>query len=215
MRISRVMGPPGGWKFPVTPTVTLTALTPQLLHEAIHEFRVENGIPPGDIEADLDAHFCKHWPERCTPEPKDNRWPHGVTPEDKMSGRVLAWVTTMLDVRRMPQGGWPLVPLKEADARAKACAVCPRNRPWNSSCAGCDESVKRGSARVRSHRAPDPDGRLQACELFGWDNAAAFHLTEGALGITAEDPRRALTPAHCWLHPVPVTDRAKIPIAPG
>ena len=203
MRISRVMGPPGGWKFPVTPTVTLSALTPKLLHEAIHEFRVENNIPPGDIEADIDAHFCKHWPERCTPEPKDNRWPHGVTPEDKMSGRVLAWVTTMLDVRRMPQGGWPMVPLKEADARAKACLACPRHVSHPSNCSPCDESVRRGSARVRSHRASEETVHLMACQVFGFDCASAVQLTEGALGITAEDPRRALTPAHCWLHAPP------------
>ncbi len=199
MRIPRMTGPPGQWHFPVSETVTLRALTFDMLRQEIFDWRVSNAQEPGNIEAEIDAYFCKKWPARCYAEDKDGHYPPGVTAEDKMSDRVLRWVASMVDIRRVPQGGWPLASLKTAESRAKGCANCPRNIAWPSGCGGCDQSVKTASARVRSHRAV-PVENLQACSLFGWDNESAVHLTDGSLGVTDDDPRRKLTPIHCGWH---------------
>ena len=203
MKMPRQTGAPGGWRFPVSESVTLTALTPALLREKIFNWRIENAIPCGDLESidfEIDAYYCKLYPEKCVPEPVDNQWPAGVTPEDKMSDRVVRWLATMLDQRRVPSGGWPLVSAKVAEARASACATCHRNKPFPSGCSPCDESVNRASARVRSHRISDEAHSLYGCEVFGWDTAAAVHLTDTALMIAEDDPRRKLTPPNCAWH---------------
>lgn len=196
-----MMGPPGGWRYPVSETVTIKALTPELLRTAIYEWRVQNSIAPGDIDADIDKFYCTQYPERCAPDAADNQWPAGTSPQDPMADRVLRWVVSMTDIRRVPQGGWSLASAKTAEARAEACAACHRNVDWPSNCAGCDNTVRAASAGVRSHRAQILPHTLRACQVFGWDCATAVHLAEGPLGIPADDPRRAMTPPHCWLHP--------------
>ncbi len=199
MRMNRSVGPPGGHHFPVSENVTLRAVTWKLLHEAIYSWRVENSMPLGDIEHDMDAYYCSKWPERCAPDAADNQWPAGVSPDDKMSDRVVKWIGSMLDARRLPQGGWPLAPIKTAEARAAACAACHRNKPFPSTCSPCDESVNRASARVRNHRSNGDNHALHGCEVFSWDCAAACHLADESLGIAADDPRRKLTPLFCWM----------------
>ncbi len=197
MRINRFTGPSGGWAFPVSPNVTIRGDTFEILRNNIYEWRMQNAQEPGNIEAEIDAHFCAKAPERCAPEPKDSQYPPGVTADDKMSDRVLRWVASMVDVRRMPAGGWPMVSLKVAAARAAACAECFRNVDFPSSCSGCDRSIETASSRVRSHRANPLPHTLRACSLFGWHTPSAIHLTDAALGVMSDDERRKLAPAHC------------------
>lgn len=200
MRINRAMNPPGMWRLPVSANVTVRGETYDLLRKAVCEWRLENGVEPGNVEADIDKFYCSQWPDRCAAEPADSQFPAGVSPEEKMSDRVLKWIAPMVDARRVPQGGWPMVSLKVAEERAKACAGCHRNVPWPSSCAGCDRSVQAASARVRSHRAIPLPHSLQACGFWGWDTASAIHLTEESLSIAPDDPRRKQAPSNCPWH---------------
>lgn len=201
------MGPPGGtggvWTFPVSPNCSVSGATFELLAKAVFEWRLANAQNPGQVEADIDAYYCRHWPEACSPEAVDSQYPAGVSADDKMSDRVLSWVTGMVDVRRVPQGGWPLVSLKAAEARAAICASCHRNVDFPSGCGGCDDSVRQASARIRSHRASALPHSLRACTLFGWHNESAGHLTADALSVPPDDERRKLAPPACWLAPTP------------
>jgi len=200
MNIRRKTSPPTGWHFPAADGVILRAPTYELLEKAVFEWRLQNSIPPGDIRADIDRYFCTRWPENCQLEAKDTELPPGVTAdEDRLADRVLRWVAGMIDPRRMPQGGWPLAPLKTAAEREAACSACHRNTSWESNCGGCDRSVQAASSRIRNNRPNAHPHSVRACSLFGWDNASACHLKEDALGVTADDVKREMAPAACWM----------------
>lgn len=203
MNVIRGMTPPCGWTLPVSPDVTIRAATHDQLVSRVFEWRIQNGVAPGDISAEIDRYICGLHPAVCRLEPVDSQLPPGVTADDRLANRVLFWVAGMIRPERVPQGGWALAPLKEANAREDACVRCHRNKGWESTCGGCDMSVKAASARVRSNRANFNPHGIQACELFGWDNASACHLTEAALAVAADDVRRGMAPDWCWMKNAP------------
>lgn len=197
MKLGRVKQPPGGWHFTVAPGVELRAMTETLLINQIHEYRLRNNIPPGDIERDIDTYYCTQWPEACQKEAADYA-PHLSLPKDPprepLLNRVTRWVTTLIS--RMPRGGYQMENAAVTNSRALICAGCPGNAPWRSGCLGCSSNVATLLLQVRGLRKTPHDGLLYACNFGGWANESAVHLSEKELQLT--DAQKADLPARCW-----------------
>ncbi len=195
MKLGRVKQPPGGWRYPVAEGVMLTAINEEKLTNQIHEYRIRNGIAPGDIERDIDTYYCTNWPEACQKEPSDYTpaAPRAPAHEPPMN-RLTRWVTSLIS--RMPRGGYPLVSAGEAARRALICASCPANRPWKSGCPGCSSNVSSLLLQLRALRRTPHDGLLFACTFGGWGNESAVHLAVDQTPIT--EAQRADMPEKCW-----------------
>lgn len=181
------------YHYPVTPSVTVHGKTLEELRTRIHEFRLRNHIEIGDIEHDINIHYCSKWPTFC----RDDKQGVGDGPKTKaakMMGRITQWVSGL--VQRMPRGGYELVTQPEAEARAKICAECPQQAAWRSGCGGCDASTLTLLQQLKKLRRTPSDGNLRACSIGGWENAAAVHQGVSALLLTPEQ-QNSLPPT-CW-----------------
>lgn len=197
MKLGRVKQPPGGWRYPVAEGVTLTAINEEKLTNQIHEYRIRNNIPPGDIERDIDTYYCTNWPESCQKEPSDYVGPSAPSspPREPMMNRVTRWVTTLIS--RTPRGGYSMVSAAEASRRSLICASCPANKPWRpAGCPGCSSNVASLLLQVRGLRRTPHDAALYACNFGGWGNDAAVHLAPTEMALT--DAQKAELPDKCW-----------------
>lgn len=178
----------GRWEYPVAPGVMLHASTEKELSNLIFDFRLRNGIANSDIEADIDAYYCRTWPQSCH-DTGQNRGPRRT----ELIDRITQWVTIL--GRAMPRGGYKLVEKDIAETRAAACQGCPNNQSWRGGCAGCTSAVSQMLVSLRQMRKTTRDGNLLACAELGHDNLTAAHLP--APEIT--DDQRARLPDRCWL----------------
>lgn len=175
----------------------LTAINEERLTNQIHEYRIRNNIPPGDIERDIDTYYCTNWPEACQKEPSDYLGPSAPSapPREPMMNRVTRWVTSLIS--RTPRGGFAMVPAAEAARRALICASCPANKPWRpQGCPGCSSNVAALLLQVRGLRRTPHDGMLYACNFGGWGNEAAVHFQFPETALTAAQV--AELPDKCW-----------------
>ncbi len=179
--------PPEGWHFEVAPGVTLRDVTREKLIESIFDYRVRNNVPQTDIVKDIDDYYCSRWPTACIQEAKEH-----VDTRETMLARVSRWVAML--AARMPRGGFPLASKAVTEARAAICAGCPRNRPWKGTCSSCSASTAALTKQVRQLRSTTRDDQLFGCEVNGWDNAAAVHLTKESLTFKKDS-----IPQNCWL----------------
>ncbi|HUD76207.1 MAG TPA: hypothetical protein VMQ76_14125, partial [Terracidiphilus sp.] len=187
--------PHGGWNFPVAEGVKLEGQTEEILTKNIYEYRLRNNIPIGDIEQDINAYYCKNWPDNCVKEAHEMGGPRAEFPHSEPIGnRVARWASMLL--HSMPPGGHKLVMQPEATSRARVCIDCPKNTPWRGGCGGCSKSAVTLLAQLRKTNRTPHDGNLMACGVTGWDNCTAAWCTEAQLPITEE--QRAAMPDKCW-----------------
>ncbi len=196
MKLSRAKEPPGGWRYPVAEGVTLTAMNEERLITQIHEYRLRNNIPPGDIERDIDTYYCTNWPEACQKEPSDYLGPSAPASPSRepLVNRVTRWVTTL--IARMPRGGYPLASTAEVASRSLICASCPANKNWRTGCLGCSSNVAALLIQLRALRRTPHDSLLLACTFGGWANESAVHLSPAELVLT--DQQKSEMPNKCW-----------------
>lgn len=197
MKLRQGRIPPGGWHFEVAPGVELKASLETQLVTQIHEYRIRNNIPPGDIERDLDKFYCSNWPEFCDKEPHEYDKNLGRTlsaPREAMVHRVTRWITTL--VSRMPRGGFPMVAASTAVDRAMICQGCVSNIPWRTGCPGCTSNVSALLVQSRQLRRTPHDQALQSCAVGGWANETAVHMNASELTVT--DQQKADLPNRCW-----------------
>lgn len=172
-------------------------MTEALLIQQIHEYRLRNNIPPGDIERDIDQYYCTKYPEACQKEAADYAPEKGLPkdpPREPLVNRVTRWVTTL--VTRMPRGGFQMESAQVAASRALICAGCPGNKPWRTGCLGCSSNVATLLLQVRSLRKTPQDALLYACNFAGWGNEAAVHMPVAQLQLG--DSQIADLPERCW-----------------
>jgi hypothetical protein len=197
LRLSHGRSPPtdgkAAYHFPVTPSVTLHGKTLDELRTVIHEYRLRQNMPLGDVDTDIDAYYCGKWPTFCH-DAKDGIGPSVREKSAAMMRRVSQWVAGL--IHKMPRGGYELVTQKEADTRATICAECPQKGPWRSGCGGCDASTLTLLQQVKQLKRTSKDGNLASCSIGGWENSSAIWLPESCLPLS--EAQKNTLPAPCW-----------------
>ena len=193
MKVNAGIQCPGGPHFDVAPGVTLQAHTFDLLYPMISEWRIRHGIPPGDVQSDVDRFICSRWPSFCVADGKDG--PTEEMRRQSINNRVAT--SAALLIRAMPAGGYALVEPTEAKRRAAICLACPYKKPWKTSCHPCNASTEAILSSVRRLRTISFDNSIFACEICGHDNPTAIHLPLSVVTPKPEIVQR-LAPG-CWI----------------
>jgi len=149
--------PPRGWEVvDESSGRLLKAETFQELVKRLANYRKDNGLPPGDPEAEIHSYLCSRFPERCGREPAALKFKEGLGKEDVES--YLAFFKEVV----LKKGG---VPQEQADARAATCTSCPYNVKLGF-CRGCF-SLADKIAGVASGLKTKYDAALNECGVCG------------------------------------------------
>ena len=186
------MVPPGGWHFPIGPGITITAGSYKELADKIFAYRLQHGIPEGNIEREIDRYVCSRWPHTCQMEPVD----YGIPAQPEKQADILTRVSRVTSrmIAAMPQGGYQLVNQTEAERRAEICAKCPLNTAWRGGCGSCTANIATLGVTIRKHRNTKFDASLKACSQTAADLQMLVHLPESALPVAPE----MTPPPNCW-----------------
>jgi hypothetical protein len=183
--------PPGGFHFPEPfngGTVRIEGGSYEEVARRLLQFRIDNGIAPGNPLDEVYEYVCGKWPHFCraaSTEPPATR--PSVLP---FTHRVVHWLSQF--VRAVPSSS--SVTAQEAARRASICASCPNNRRVETGCASCLDNIERVSFVWL--RGRERDQRLGGCTALGQHNGVAVHAAQWH-----DDPAAATLPAHCWRKP--------------
>jgi hypothetical protein len=138
----------------------------------VKAFRIQNDLDPTTVEADIDNYY------RGITQPI-------LKPKNSLRERVSNWIANRLFRQN------EFVETEVAETRARQVFQCPYNKPnWADECAECTRKTVADSFSVRAGRTTSVDAQLGACEIFGWDNRTAVHLTADGLKnmVQVENP---------------------------
>ena len=180
--------PPDGYTFDDADGVKHRGDSWRDLFRLIREYRVRNGKPGGDIEAEVNTQHCAKYSGLCQAPP-------GPPPAPLSAGinhRVLNWLSHVLTNRR--QNSTPAhVSVAEATRRAAICALCPRQQSLSTACEACLSSIRDARKVILAETTP-ANRSLHPCGVLGEDTFVSVHLN-----LKPEaDP--ALPPP-CWRRP--------------
>jgi hypothetical protein len=179
----------------VAPGVRLEAINLVELTKLVFEYRIRNNISIGDIERDINDHYCRTYPDACYKETHEYGQARTDFPHiESLGNRVARWAMGLL--RGMPQGGLELVNNAEAQSGALVCLNCVKNLPWMGGCGGCHKSVTTVLAQLKNTNRTPQDSQLYACSVAGWGNETSIWLGPNNLPVTSE--QLAAMPAQCW-----------------
>lgn len=184
---------PGGWHY-LEGEVRLDGTSLRNLYEVVRQNRLDNGIPVGDVEHDVNSQICGRFPRNCrggeiVSESVRMSMSDGVSPLDKLVEDATAWAISLAK-RREP---FALLPDSHAAARYEICRSCPMNKIYRHACPTCVSNLERNSALVRQGREIRGIDRLGACAVLRHDNKTAIFLSPEMLSTSANLPDR------CWL----------------
>jgi len=154
--------PPGGvYKFiQKLPTGTrlFVDVTEENLALQVIKFRINNGIPVGDVRTEISKSKPSVRP------PGDQR---------SLRERVTGWKSNRMFQKI------EFVEQDVADARSKVCLSCPYNKiKYYDDCVECYSHTARDLYAMRQGRETPSDQWLGACDICGHDNLTAVHLDE-------------------------------------
>lgn len=157
---------------------------------AIMSYRLENNIPVGDPQRDLEDYVCKNFPTWC--RKGSGSPPINVNP---VQGRNVDLVITWANALYNTQGRLQLVPQREAEQRATICEQCPAQMMWENDCPPCVTSAQRLLSILRQGRdtAVGQASTLHGCSLYKWDNRTAVHIDKVHLNTPEVG-----APPPCW-----------------
>ena len=165
----------------------LTGLSLEDLFAKIAAYRKAHGLEPGDPRAEFTERFCQANPGHCigAPKPVAKR----EAPRVALNTRILNWVERV--VALASKTGYVEAP--EAKRRAEICAACPRQKEWESKCAGCAQSVRsiRRGLIGRLAAKITGSGQLQGCDTLGED-------TQISIWLNREPVNDSGLPDKCW-----------------
>lgn len=182
---SKMVVPPGGWRFIVPQTGTLiTAPTFALLYHEALAVLDRAGVQVGlDYEQEFTDQLCRQLSSDCEVVPAVTNATRTVTATD-----VIRFLKVMLQWRGQ------VVDQAEADRRAEICAGCP----YNVAVSGCSvcQGIAGKIAEVIGNRGTRWDRQLQGCAVCACENKAQVHLPLEVLhkGVTPEME----FPEWCW-----------------
>lgn len=168
---NRMETPPGYWKYPRNVDAPLTSDPKdwiiggdfQDLIAKVNSFRISNGYPLGNPEAEIQDFICRTTGAQCVPanpaKPMPGRKARGGDVA-RFLGAMASWMVSSAYVDQ-----------EEAERRAEICAGCAFNVPIDdSNCLGCFGLTAR-VMKVIGDRHTRMDGSLQFCGVCGCSNA--------------------------------------------
>jgi hypothetical protein len=194
MQIETSIGLPGGWHYAQADyRIPLKGELPsaKAVLDALLKHRLENNLPVGNPEGDLEAYVCEKFPTWC--RRGDTVVPPPIHPIRRNVDLVIGWANQLY----VHVGRLTLVPQKEAEARAAICVRCPMQMRWANECPPCVTSAQRLLTILRQGKdtPQGPSGTLNGCACHGWDNRTAVHLDAVHLPPQANPT----APAECWV----------------
>jgi hypothetical protein len=138
IEFNRNIYPNGGYVFTEADGTRLKASGWKSLESRIRGYRAVNRLDPGDPLAEIHVQYCAKMPHLCrqSGEPV----PPGGVGEVTFNHRVLAWIGTMVGLKR--KHDFNRVDSDTALSRANTCARCPKQKSLNHACEGCLLSLK-------------------------------------------------------------------------
>jgi len=184
IRINFNLYPRDGFMFLEADGARIIADSWPKVFEKVKSYRERNGIPLGDVEAEVVAQACQRNPAFCTHETQDMR---NQTRKVSLKGRVLAWLSRTVGRKEKT----PLVFVGEAEAkeRARICNVCPHNSGFADGCSSCKAAVRSyRDTLIGTARAKAP---LNGCAILGEDLEVSTRIEEVRVSNNE-------LPGHCW-----------------
>ena len=138
IEFNRNIYPDGGYIFTESDGTRLKASGWKTLEAKVRGYRAVNKMPPGDPWQEINVQYCARMPHLCRQvgEPV----PPGGVGEVSFNHRVLAWIGTMVGMKR--KHDFNRVDSATALSRANTCARCPKQKSLNHACEGCLLSLK-------------------------------------------------------------------------
>ena len=160
------MVPPGGFHFVERHDgieIKIESTSVEAVAAALLQYRVNNGLPPGDTLSEVRAYICTTWPHFCREDGTDPQRPKipGQTQPLRapLSRRMVVWMTSLWNL-----GANNFVTAEIAEARAKVCAACPQNVDFKiGGCSGCVDSMERLGFTWKRNRTTSLDKELKGC----------------------------------------------------
>lgn len=177
--------PKSGYRFVEKDGSVHTAGTwPGVMNKVI-SYRRRQGVPIGDVEAEVTAQACANNPAYCFQETDEQRMAYRKT---SIKGRVLQFLSA---ARKAKDEGKLVFGIpQDAVNRAHVCSLCPFNTKLPTGCGSCNQARKEGQLYVLGRdRVIDP--RMHGCVILGEDLVVAAHLER----VVVDVPE---LPAHCW-----------------
>jgi hypothetical protein len=198
MNIVTEMILPGGWHFISKDGYRIPLKSelpgPRDVIDAMVSYRLENNLPVGDPEGDLEEYVCNAYPTWCRRESGAPR-PIQERPNLRNVDLVIGWANELYT----KVGRLQLIPQKEAEERATICKACPKQMDWARDCPNCVTSAQRLLNILRQGKdtavAQTADA-VRGCSIYGWDNRTACHLDKQHL---PQQPNPG-APAECWMN---------------
>jgi hypothetical protein len=201
-RIIEGVLPPGGWHYedPTGYRIPYKGEAPSkkdLIH-AIMEYRLENRIPVGHPEQELEQFLCTKFPRFCHPHdmgPAGTLTAAGGQIMDTIPGprtvdHIAAWANALYE----QAGRLEMATLKEADTRADVCRQCPMQKEWEGECPQCVTAAQRVLMIVRQGKEVTHWRKLKSCG-GRFCTRTAVHIAKQHL---QQPPSGA--PATCWMY---------------
>jgi hypothetical protein len=184
------LAPPGGYYFVDSSGVRFEGPSWGHVHSRIREYREANGIPVGDVEAEVAAQFCKERPHLCVKQRGPRKGTLNGLP---LYTSVLGWladVFTKLNQRILSHCS----NRKEIQRRSEICARCKFQVAWreHSGCRSCltdyqivQKEIMRGIEVIPASTS------LQGCRVLAEDTSVSIYVNQ-------PPSDRSDLPEECW-----------------
>jgi len=194
-RVIKGMVMPGGWHYKVEGVRRpYEAISYDDLIAKELQYRLENGLPVGDVQQDVDEYICSTFPNQCHRVSRREAPAHGPTapPRGKASrfiDHLIQWGERIYESQRIE-----LVLESEANDRAKVCVECKLNGEWRNLCPNCVTRAEQLFGIIRQGRDVARWRKLKACRLYRMDTRTAVWLRD----TRCEPDLAFIAPQNCW-----------------
>lgn len=185
-RINLNMFPKDGYQFVEKDGVRIVGPSWKAVIVRVTDYRKRNGLLMGNVDQEVHDFACEKNPAYCSEITEQQK---EMTRVASLKGRILGWLSGVVQARQKEKNALTLVPEHVAAERAEICAGCPKNIAFSDGCSSCKAAVKEYRKAVIGNRTTK--GRLNGCVILGEDLPVSINLDE------ARVPNEEL-PSNCW-----------------
>lgn len=176
---------PDGWHYPINGHIVRSDLSWEDLVQKCIDYKIQNGLPVGDIENEMIKWVCETYPHQCNTINPNFDAPAIVNDTQA----YLDSITTWGQIKSKTNG--KLVDQLTATQRAATCEQCFNNKIWDKTgCKSCIANIQRIMVSIRQNKDVMQAQELGGCTILKHDNRTAVWLENNN---TADN-----LPGHCW-----------------